>query len=62
MTFSCFVRDSNKRPFSKFKGERLFESGLLSEGGRLLNNFTFRVGAYPRGRLFEALRYVNAKI
>ena len=32
----------NKRPFSKFKGGRLFE------GGHLLNNFIFRVGAYSR--------------
>ena len=47
-TFSCFVRDSNKRPFSKFKGGCLFEGGLLFEDGRLLDNFTFRMGAYSR--------------
>ena len=55
MTFSCFVRDSNKRPFSKFKG------GCLFEGGRLLDNFTFRVvaysrvGAYSRGALIRSI-------
>ena len=56
-----FVRDSNKRLFSKFEGGILIEDGHLFEGGHLLNNFTFRVGAYSRMgaysgvRLFEAL-------
>ena len=46
MSFEWFVRDSNKRPFSKFRGGYLFKGGRLFEGGHSLNNFTFRVSAY----------------
>ena len=61
MTFSCFVRDSKKRPFPKFKGGRLFD------GGRLSNNFTFRmgaysrVGAYLRGALIRSITVIEMK-
>ena len=41
------VENSNKRPFLKVEG------WALIPGGRLFNNFTSRVGAYSRGRLFE---------
>ena len=46
MRFLCFARDSNKHPFSKFKGGRSFEGGRLFESGRILNNFTYKMGAY----------------
>ena len=53
MGFSCSARDSNKNPFAKFKDGRSFE------GGRLLNNFTFTVGAFEGGCLFEGCAYLK---